>query len=354
MAEILHDDLQRIIAAAKFHLTLLRNRAKQDASLQAIGAQIDEMLKEAIEKSRGLAHELSPAVLHHSDFSETLGWLAHEVKAKHGLAVQVHAHGRVDLPSDTVAALLYRTAQELLFNVVKHARVTEATIRFQQHGPCVCLSVSDRGRGFDPQGLREAAGYGLLSIRERIELLGGRVKIRSAPGKGSTIFVVVPNTERVVGREKESPRPAATDYRQPLRGLLADDHRIVREGLRLLLADQPDVEILGEAAHGREAVDLALRLEPDVVIMDVAMPLIDGDAATHQIKEHLPRMRVVALSTFSDPEKMDRTFRAGADGYVLKTASSDELLAAIREKKTPIEKRMTVPTGGDGIPPFCS
>jgi DNA-binding NarL/FixJ family response regulator len=92
--------------------------------------------------------------------------------------------------------------------------------------------------------------------------------------------------------------------------LLADDHRIVREGLRLPLSDQPDVEVVGEAAHGREAVDLALRLEPDVVIMDFALPLIDGDVATRQIKEHLPR--------------------AGAEGYVLKTASSDELLAAIR------------------------
>jgi DNA-binding NarL/FixJ family response regulator len=112
--------------------------------------------------------------------------------------------------------------------------------------------------------------------------------------------------------------------------LLADDHRIVREGLRLLLSDQPDVEVVGEAAHGREAVDLALRLEPDVVIMDFALPLIDGDVATRQIKEHLPRTRVIALSTYNEPEKIERMFRAGAEGYVLKTASSDELLAAIR------------------------
>ena len=76
MAEILHDDLQQIIAGAKFHLSLLRNRVKYDASLQAIASQIDQMLKDAIEKSRGLSHELSPAILHHGDFTETLGWLA--------------------------------------------------------------------------------------------------------------------------------------------------------------------------------------------------------------------------------------------------------------------------------------
>ncbi len=112
--------------------------------------------------------------------------------------------------------------------------------------------------------------------------------------------------------------------------LLADDHRIVREGLRSLLREEPDVEIVGEAAHGREAVDLALRLKPDVVIMDVAMPLIDGDEATRQIKTHLPQTRVIALSTYNEPETIGKMYQAGAEGYVLKTASSDELLAAIR------------------------
>jgi PAS domain S-box-containing protein len=339
MAEILHDDLQQILAAAKFHLSVMRSRVKHDASVGAVGVQIDEMLNEAIEKSRGLAHDLSPAVLHHSDFTETLRWLAGQIEAKHGLAVHVRARGTVDLPSETLANLLYRTAQELLFNVVKHARAKEADITLRQHGHCIGLSVSDQGRGFDPQQLRAMTGYGLLSIRERIELLGGRVKIRSAPGEGSTVLVIVPNsltagtTPEVRTRPGGQPTEAGRWLHKEngrLRVLLADDHRIVREGLRLLLCDQPDVEVVGEAAHGREAVDLALRLEPDVVIMDFALPLIDGDVATRQIKEHLPRTRVIALSTYNEPQKMERMFRAGAEGYVLKTASSEELLAAIR------------------------
>ena len=193
MAEILHDDLQQIIAGAKFHLSLLRNRAKHDPSVQAIGAQIDQMLKEAVEKSRGLSHELSPAVLHHGDFTETLDWLARQMQAKHGLVVHVRASGPAHLQSDAIRGFLYRAVQELLFNVAKHARVNEARIRLRRRGQCVCLSISDRGRGFDPQELQEAAGYGLLSIRERVALLGGRMKIRSAKGKGSTFYVVVPD-----------------------------------------------------------------------------------------------------------------------------------------------------------------
>ncbi len=207
LAAILHDDVQQIIAAAKFHLTVLRNRVKDDASVQAIGSQIDQMLKEAVEKSRGLSHELSPAALY-GDFAEALDQLARQMQAKHGLVVQVHATGQVHLQSDAVKAFLYRTVQELLFNAVKHAQVKEARIRVRQCGRCVGLSVSDRGRGFDPQELRETAGFGLLSIRERIELLGGRMKIKSAKGKGSSFYIVVPDGETASPEPAHAPLPS--------------------------------------------------------------------------------------------------------------------------------------------------
>ncbi|RPJ21025.1 MAG: PAS domain S-box protein, partial [Planctomycetaceae bacterium] len=123
LAEILHDDLQQVLAAAKFHLGLLKNRAKSDSSLQATVAQIDHMLKDAIDESRSLSHELSPAVLHHGDFAEIFGWLAGQVQTKHGLVVHVDAHGQIGSESDALKTFLYKAAQELLFNVVKHARV---------------------------------------------------------------------------------------------------------------------------------------------------------------------------------------------------------------------------------------
>ncbi len=339
LAEILHDDLQQVLAAAKFHLGLMKSRAKYDASLQATAAQIDHMLKDAIEKSRSLSHELSPAVSHHGDLVETLGWLAGQIRAKHGLLVHVRAHAPVHLQSDALKAFLYKAAQELLFNVIKHARVTEARIRVRRLGRCVCLSVSDRGRGFDPQELGETAGFGLLSIRERIELLGGRMKIKSAKGKGSTFFIVVPDGEtagtgsevdaRSSGRAEEAGHAADEDSGR-LRVLLADDHKIVRQGLASLLDEMPGIEVVGEASNGREAVDLASRLRPDVVIMDVAMPMMSGDEATRRIKRLVPDTRVIALSMFEDAETAERMLTAGAEAYVLKTAPSEELSAAIR------------------------
>jgi CheY-like chemotaxis protein len=309
------------------------------------------MLKEAVEKSRSLSHDLSPAVLYQGDLGQTFEWLARRMKTQHGLTVRVNSDGGVNLESDAMRAFLYKTGQELLFNVVKHARVQEATLRLRRFGRYVALAVADRGRGFDPQGLKAAAGFGLFSIRERVELLGGHMKIRSAAGQGSTFLVVVPDDARAEdGRQRIEDRRQTTDDRgqqiapssvfcppsshRTLRVLLADDHEVVRQGLKGILRDEPDMEVVGEAANGREAVDLAWRLKPDVVIMDVAMPLINGDEATRQVKRHLPQTRVIALSMYDEPERIESMRRAGAEAYVLKTAPSEELLVAIRGPNT--------------------
>jgi len=121
-----------------------------------------------------LSHNLSPAVLQMNDLARILQWLAKDFRAKHGLTVHVDALGGVSLHSEAMTVFLFRAAQELLFNVIKHARVTEAAVRARRIGHCVCLCVSDRGRGFDPQALKEASGFGLFSLCERVELLGGR------------------------------------------------------------------------------------------------------------------------------------------------------------------------------------
>jgi len=113
------------------------------------------------------------------------------------------------------------------------------------------------------------------------------------------------------------------------RVLIVDDHKIVREGLASLLNDQPDIEVIGQAGNGREAISMADRFHPDVIIMDVSMPVMNGDEATRQIKVLMPSIRIVALSMFEDGEIMQKMYQAGAERYVLKTAPSVKLIAAI-------------------------
>ncbi len=114
-----------------------------------------------------------------------------------------------------------------------------------------------------------------------------------------------------------------------LRILLADDHKIVREGLRLLINSQPDMQVVGEAANGREVLVKARDLKPDVVVMDLSMPELNGLQAAEQIKTEHPTMKVVALTAHEDESYLRQLCKVGATGYVLKRSAGDELVKAI-------------------------
>ncbi len=115
-----------------------------------------------------------------------------------------------------------------------------------------------------------------------------------------------------------------------LRILLADDHKIVRDGLRNLLEKDPDILVVGEAEDGREALQLARALSPDVVVMDIAMPELNGIEATRQILAEAQGVKVVALSMHSDKRYVSEMLKAGASGYLLKDCAFEELITAIR------------------------
>ncbi len=118
--------------------------------------------------------------------------------------------------------------------------------------------------------------------------------------------------------------------REKIRILLADDHAVVRQGFKMILAAQQDMEIVGEAGNGREALDLAGQLQPDVIVMDVAMPELNGIEATRRVADLSPRTRVLALSMHKDSVYVREILRAGARGYLLKDSISSDLLAAVR------------------------
>src|SRR6202167_1117615 len=116
-----------------------------------------------------------------------------------------------------------------------------------------------------------------------------------------------------------------------IRILLADDHAVVRQGFKMILGEQPDMEIVGEAGNGREALQLAESLKPDLVVMDVAMPELNGIEATRRMIDVAPHARVLALSMHKDSVYVREILRAGARGYLLKDSISSDLLAAVRD-----------------------
>jgi len=333
LAEILHDDLQQILAAAKFHVGLLEHENQRPEDLQEIVGQVKGMLRDAIDKSRSLSHELRPPGLSQGNLADAFEWLARQMQTKHGLTVSVETRGSIDVRSEALKTFLCRIGQEALFNVVKHAGVAQARLRVRGGHGRVRLTISDLGRGFDPKALGQTNGFGLLSVRERVGLLGGSVRIRSAKGRGTTVAISLPDDApegRVIRGAMERKKHHKHASGRRVHVLLVDDQKVMREGLAALLNEQGDIEVVGQACSGREAVDLVRTCEPDVVIMDEAMPGMTGAQATRLIKQYRPQTCVIALSMSDQPDVADRMLSAGAAAFLVKTAPADELLAAIR------------------------
>ncbi len=344
LAGVLHDHLQQLLVSARYQLDTLAKETVENP--REIVEKVDELLGRSIEFSHSLTAELSPPILHEGGLVQALQWLTRWMGKNYGLVVRLSAGDSQFLAGEDITILLYQSVRELLFNVVKHSRARYASLQISRRANELRIKVSDKGIGFDPACLGEKAGtegYGLFSIRERMGLVGGRLEISSAPGKGSRFTLAVP-TESLepasASRRKRSvwdlepahrPRsPVTRREGRKIRVLLADDHKITREGLAQLIGREEDIEVIGEASDGEAAVQQTIALEPDIVVMDVNMPAMSGIEATRLIHEQLPDVRVVALSMLEEEAAAFAMRLAGASAYVSKAASPRLLLEAIR------------------------
>jgi signal transduction histidine kinase/CheY-like chemotaxis protein len=343
LARILHDHLQQLLVGARFRLSILSR--SQDPLIQQAATEIEELLDASIAASRSLTAELSPPILHEGGLDAGLQWLARWMAEKHGLTVGLETgDGFPDLSPD-LQALLFESLRELLFNAVKHARVSTVQVSLRTRGSEVLeIAVRDQGRGFDPGLLKPAGevggGFGLFNIRERLTLLGGKMEIDSAPGNGTEIILTLPfdghpareaATLASVPEKGTGPTPLNLPCAPGvIRVLIADDHAVVRDGLARVLNQEPDIEIVGEAADGQAAVEQARALSPDVILMDLSMPRLNGVEATRRIHEEYPEIRIIGLSMFEEAERAQAMRNAGAVHYLSKSAPTVDLTAAIR------------------------
>ncbi len=193
LGSILHDGLQQLLVGAQLQMGKVITESGKGPS--PTSRRVAQLLDQSIEMSRSLALEISPPFRFGSGLVAAFTWLARSMAAKHSLEVKVTATGEVDPAGEEISILLFRSVQELLLNVVKHAGVKAADVRLKVDGDHLGIVVSDKGRGFDSERVEEApgdAGLGLFSIRERLSLVGGRMDIRSTPGTGSRFTLVVP------------------------------------------------------------------------------------------------------------------------------------------------------------------
>jgi PAS domain S-box-containing protein len=347
VSKILHDGLQQDLAVAKLQVGSL-TRQINCPQLKQEAEAIEKLLAESIDMSRSLSADLSPPILHESGLEGGLEWLVRRLLDKHGFNVDLFVDTRIELPEDA-KVLVFESVRELLFNAVKHAKVSRAEVRVQQmEEGGVRIAVSDEGVGFDPAGLKAAGekgvGFGLFSISERIGLLGGEFKVNSTPGKGSRFALTIPSLQIQANRlaAPEAAPPAGrsqaqmplADKEPVIRALIADDHALFRDGVARLVDKEADIRCIGQAANGREVIELARSLKPDVILMDINMPEISGLEATQAIHRDLPEIRIIGLSMHDDPELAQAMYAAGAVGYKSKSCAAAELVAAIRNVMT--------------------
>lgn len=347
LATILHDGLQQLLVGAKFHVDIVRSQATDARVREGLG-DVDKLLDESLKTSRSLTAELSPPILREGTFMQVLHWLARWAKEKHALTVEVRGDERVDPQDHGVRILLFQAIRELLLNVRKHAKVDSACIHVRRDGGQIEIIVADDGVGFVPDGARphasdgqgDGSGFGLFSIAERLELLAGRLEVTSRPGGGTRVRLIAPlEASAPQGTSLvpllpisagEKTLPCESDG-QKIRVLLVDDHAVVRDGLARLLGMQPDIAVVGQAEDGIEAVERALQLRPDVILMDVSMPNLGGVEATRRILRDLPATRIIGLSMHAQEDVAAQMTAAGAAAYLTKTSQPPKLLAAIRQ-----------------------
>jgi CheY-like chemotaxis protein len=344
LAQLLHDHFQQLVSAAKLKAGFVRRTITESNAIEAL-QQIEKLLEDALTASRTLATELSPPVLNDAGLIPALDWLCRKMEEDHGLCVTVETQPTAEPESEQVRTLLFECARELLANVVKHAQTKEAslTLTMSRKG-LLTLVVADRGKGFDSfelnAGRRESGtSFSLFRIRERLSFIGGLLNIRSAIGEGAhmeiSIPVGIPSKPASVPNNSESatsanPPPLPTALDRPARILVADDHKLFREGVIHLLRQEPDLAVIGEAADGQEAVEFTRNLKPDILILDVSMPKISGVHVAAQISRELPQTRIIGLSMHEDDHMAKAMRAAGAAAYLTKGGSSETLLDVVR------------------------
>ncbi|WP_312110905.1 hybrid sensor histidine kinase/response regulator transcription factor [Brevibacillus reuszeri] len=310
LSKDLHDTMGHSYTSIIMGLETLR----PDVATQEGEQKLDSLLqlaRKSMEEVRGYLHQMeSPQET--LPLVHTLRQVAEEFQTHANVNVRFRAIGDEYPVAKQVKMTMFRCLQESMTNAVRHGQATDIVVSLHFEPQQTRLEVQDNGHGVE----NWKDGFGITAMKERAAHLQGRVSIYSERGEGTLVTCFVP---RLVESADET-----------IRLLIVDDHSFIRESLRTILEGQRDLQVVGMAEDGAQALELCEELEPNLVLMDLEMPNMDGITATKRMKEKWPGIRVLVLSTFQDTEKAKEIMRSGADGYLLKSIESRELAETIR------------------------
>ncbi|MEG7843913.1 hybrid sensor histidine kinase/response regulator transcription factor [Bacillus mobilis] len=306
----LHDTVGHAYTSIIMGMETLRTELATEMGIQRLDSLL-EMGRKSIEDVRGYLHQMdsscqSPSLI------QSLQNLGAEFQEHAQVNVSFRTFGEEYQLSRQAKIAFIRCLQESLTNAVRHGQGTEIIVSLQFDEQYTRLEVQDNGKG----NVEWQEGFGMNAMKERAMNLQGHLSVYTKPEEGMLVTCTIPRQ---------------TEIKDGLiRLLIVDDQPFVRESLRTLLDRYEDLNVVGLAEDGNQAIDLCGRLQPHVILMDLDMQHMDGIEATKKIKQQWPHIRVLIFTTFQDTEQALESLRNGADGFLLKSIETLELANTIR------------------------
>ena len=349
LARDLHDITGQKLAVQSMALSGVLTKLSptlDSESRQALSESL-EWNREIATEIRTLSYLLHPPLLDELGLASAARWYTSGFTKRTGIDIDL------DIPSDLLRlspdaeVAIFRVLQESLTNVHRYSGTKKARIQIKALENEIRVEVEDFGHGIHPvkstsdQSTVESLGVGIQGMTERMRQLGGSLEITSAANRGVLVTARIPLTQETGvashGSDGREVAPASeemtvsTHGQRRIRILIADDHEMLRRGVRNTLQTQPDFEVSGEAVDGRDAVEKIKAIQPDLVILDINMPVLNGLAAVRQILRCSPQTKILVFSVHDSDQTKREVLSAGAHGFISKGKDAQDLLRIVRE-----------------------
>lgn len=336
---LLSMDLSSIVK----HKEVAKNEEINRLILECVGLSND-----VNKEIRTLSYLLHPPLLDELGLSSAVEWFSQGFESRTGIRVGVDIPASfVRLAPDAEVAL-FRIVQESLANVHRYSGSATAFVRARFDGDEVRLEIGDFGKGMahemrkTDRASAAPLGVGIQGMKERVRQLSGTLEISSRQGRGTVVTAILPISNRRVENDESDAaakfpevrvigeRAAEESHDWRKRILIADDHDVLRRGIRTMLESEPGLEVCGEAVDGKDALEQTLAQAPDLVILDINMPIMNGLDVLRQIVRHRPETKVLAFSVHDSKQIVEEILAAGAHSYLSKATAGQHLVHEVR------------------------
>lgn len=310
LSKELHDTVGHAYTSLIMGLETLRPELATETGMERLDSMLN-LARQNMEEVRGYLHQIEspqealPLIQH-------LQKLAEEFQEHAKVSVRFQTFGEEYPVTKQAKTALYRCLQESLTNAVRHGRAKEITVSMKFEPQQTRLEIQDNGHGME----QVQDGFGLNAMKERALNLQGHVAVYTQLDEGTLVTCTLPRQTELKD--------------EVIRLLVVDDKPFIRESLRTLLEEQQDLQVVGTAEDGEQAIELCKQVQPQLVLMDVDMPNMDGITASRTIKQMWPQIRILILTTFEDTRQALEALQSGVDGYLLKSIKPAELAETIR------------------------